>query len=378
MITGIKEEINVSKLTFDPENPRLPFDLQGKRDEEKVIEYMIKSGNVTELMCSMAELGYTDAEPLLVVKDKDDSYLVVEGNRRLAAIKLLNNPDLAKIRTEAIKGIVQNATVIPADIPCIIYSKRNDILDYLGYRHITGVKEWGALEKAIYLNMLYETHKNDELSDDEIYRKLAQMIGSRMDYVRKLHMSYKLYSLASENEFYGIDDYDDISFSWITASLGYSEIQDFIGIGDSEYTISNLNNDNFEKIFKWLFNKNLVSESRNIKKLAMVIGSEKAIEKLEAGFSLDEALLYSSHPEDAFLQLLKDSRDKLRKAISQIEPLKEKPEETDEVLADINKLVTSIQGALQANFGDFLQGILANNNLSVNDLMEYLKTKSEN
>ncbi len=340
---------------------------------------MIKSGNVTELMCSIAELGYTDAEPLLVVEDKKEKgkYIVVEGNRRLAAIKLLNKPELAKLRADTICSIVEKATTIPTEIPCVIYPDRNDILDYLGYRHITGVKEWGALEKATYLNVLYERHNAEGLSADDIYRKLAQMIGSRMDYVRKLHMSYKLYLIASDKAFYELDDYDDFSFSWITAALGYSEIQDYIGLGEGDYSLDNLKKDNFEQLFKWLFNKKIVSESRRIRDLAKVIGSESAIEKLKDGFSLDEALLYSSNSEDVFIQLLIDSRDKLRKAVSQIEPLKAKPEKTDSLLEDITKLTNSIKGAIKANFEDkAIKESLSK--YDINELLQLLKQKSEN
>ncbi len=375
MIQGIKKTINISNLKFDPENPRVPIELLGVTDETKILEYMIKSGNVTELMCSMAELGYTDAEPLLAVKDKQgEKYTVVEGNRRLAALKLLNNPELAKLRSETIVSIVESALVIPTEIPCIVYPTRDDILDYLGYRHITGVKEWGALEKATYLNMLYEKHKKEGLEREDIYRKLAKMIGSRMDYVRKLHMSYNLYVLANSNAFYGLKDTDDFAFSWITAALGYVEIQNYIGLGEGEYTVENINQEKYEKLFKWLFNRKIVSESRRIRDLAEVIGSEKAIEKLEDGYSLDEALLYSSHPEDVFTQLLLDSRDKLRKAMSQIEPLKEMPEDAESLLSDILKLTNSIKGALQANFvGNELQGILANYNFD--ELVKILKMK---
>lgn len=380
MIQGRNETINVNNLKFDPENPRVPKELLGRSDETKILEYMIKSGNVTELMYSMAELGYTDAEPLLVVlDDTDNQYTVVEGNRRLAALKLLNNPGLAQFKSDTITSIVENASIIPTDIPCVIYPSRDDILDYLGYRHITGVKEWGALEKATYLNTLYKKNKLDDLSEDDLYRKLAQMIGSRTDYVRKLHMSYKLYMMASENNFYGLSDSDDFSFSWITAALGYSQIQDYIGLGDGEYVIDKVDRNKYRKLFVWLFNKKIVSESRRIRDLAEVIGSDLAIEKLEDGYSLDEALLYSSHPEDVFTQLLKDSREKLRKAMSQIEPLKEKPEEVDSLLSDIETLVKSIRGALHENFSsNRMDDLLKKYDVAeLSELVEMLKKKSE-
>lgn len=151
-----KITIKLNNLKFDAQNPRLPMRLQGVTDENKVIDYMVKYGNVTELMLSIGETGYSEAEPLLVVKEGTDKYIVVEGNRRLAALKLLNDSELTKVRIQSINSVVSGAKYIPEEVPCIVYASREDVLDYLGYRHITGVKDWGALEKARYLDQLYQ------------------------------------------------------------------------------------------------------------------------------------------------------------------------------------------------------------------------------
>lgn len=171
MSTSIKKDIKLLDLVFDTHNPRLPSYLQKNADEAVIIDYMIKHSNMKELMLSIAETGFSDAEPLLVVQT-GDKYTVIEGNRRLSALKLLNNPSLAKVRVQSIREIVANALFVPKDIPCIVYEKREDILNYLGYRHITGVKEWGALEKARYLEQLYMFHAKD-MSEAGIYKKLA-------------------------------------------------------------------------------------------------------------------------------------------------------------------------------------------------------------
>lgn len=167
-----KLRINLDNLKFDEKNPRLPIRLQGITDESKVIDYMVKYGNIIELMLSTAETGYSDAEPLLIVKKTDGTYTVVEGNRRLAALKLLSKPELTKVRIQSIKDVISDAKYIPTEIPCILYPDREDVLDYLGYRHITGVKDWGALGKARYLDQLYQIHIKDT-PPNKIYQKLA-------------------------------------------------------------------------------------------------------------------------------------------------------------------------------------------------------------
>lgn len=349
-----KKNINLENLKFDAMNPRLPVRLQGITDESKVIDYMVKYGNIVELMLSIAETGYSDAEPLLVVADLDGKYMVVEGNRRLAALKLLCNPELTKVRIQSIKEVISNANYRPKEIPCILYSKREDVLDYLGYRHITGVKDWGALEKARYLDQLYRIHIADT-EPDKIYSKLAKMIGSRADYVSKLHTALKLYEKANDNAYYGADiKEEDISFSWLTTALGYSGIMNFIGLSSTPTAdmLEGLNEENYKKIFTWMFfpGKIVIKESRQISELAKITESVVALERLEKGSSIDEALLYTSAPSEAFIEMLKKAKQQLKQAKEAIEQLSEEPFEAKGLLEDIDKLLRTISGALKENF----------------------------
>lgn len=347
-----KKNIKLENLKFDAKNPRLPVRLQGVTDESKVIDYMVKYGNIVELMLSIAETGYSDAEPLLVVGDSSGNYTVVEGNRRLAALKLLNNPELTKVRIQSIKDVILNANYTPNEIPCILYSKREDVLDYLGYRHITGVKDWGALEKARYLDQLYQIHIVDTPAD-KIYAKLAKMIGSRADYVLKLHTALKLYNKANENAYYGADiKEEDISFSWLTTALGYNGITNFIGLSSSSSSLENLNEENFKKIFTWMFypGKTVIKESRQISELAKITESSAAMERLESGSSIDEALLYTSAPSEAFIEMLRKAKQQLKQAKEALEQLSEEPPEAKGLLEDMDRLLRTISGALKENF----------------------------
>ena len=355
-----KRNINLENLKFDAMNPRLPVRLHGITDESKVIDYMVKYGNIVELMLSIAETGYSDAEPLLVVADFDGKYMVVEGNRRLAALKLLCNPELTKVRVQSIKEVISNANHQPKEIPCILYSKREDVLDYLGYRHITGVKDWGALEKARYLDQLYRIHIIDTEAD-KIYSKLAKMIGSRADYVSKLHTALKLYEKANDNAYYGADiKEEDISFSWLTTALGYNGIMNFIGLSSSTSiaTLEGLNEENYKKIFTWMFcpGKTVIKESRQISELAKITESAVALERLEKGSSIDEALLYTSAPSEAFIEMLRKAKQQLKQAKEAIEQLSEEPFEAKGLLEDIDKLLRTISGALKENFNKDEEG----------------------
>lgn len=348
-----KLRIQLESLRFDTQNPRLPIHMQGVADEKKVIDYMVKYGNIIELMTSIAEAGYSEAEPLLAVRDPKGGYIVVEGNRRLSALKLLNHPNLTKMRAQAIKTVIENAKHIPNEIPCILYPARKDVLDYLGYRHITGVKDWGALEKARYLDQLYQIHIKDT-PIGLIYRKLANIIGSRSDYVFKLHMALKLYEKASEKAYYGADIKDeDIKFSWLTTALGHSSITDYLGISNTkDISLASLQEEHFKKLFSWMFfpGKSVIREVRQIADLAKVIECSAAQERLEKGASMEEALLYTSAPSESFMKMLNKAKQQLQQAKDAIEQLSEEPSDAKELLASMEKLIKTISGGLEANF----------------------------
>lgn len=343
-------EISLTDLLFDPQNPRLPKYLIGCQDEQKIIEYFLRYGNIIELMQSIGETGYSEAEPLLVVPSSDNKYIVVEGNRRLAALKLLSNPPLASLRKNLIADIMKSVKYTPALIPVIVYPEREEILDYLGYRHITGVKDWGALEKARYLDQLYNAHI-DNTDQGEIYSILAKMIGSRKDYVAKLHTALNLYDLANDNAYYGAEiDEESFNFSWLTTILSYNNFIAFLGLssaGDS--SLDNLKDKEFEQLFTWLFhpNKQIVKDSRQISDLNKILESPDALKKLQEGNSISEAILYTSAPNETFHSLVEKAKYNLLRAKDIIEQLNKFPVDSVSIIKDIEKLCRSINGALR-------------------------------
>jgi hypothetical protein len=198
--------IKVSDLKLDLFNPRLPKSKQGK-DEKTVIEFMLLEAATLELMLAIAENDFFAGELLLVVKDETDKgkYIVIEGNRRLTAVKLLHNPELTSVKKIATKEIVDNAKFKPTELPCLVFDDKSKILKYLGFRHITGIKSWRLLEKARYLFELRNSDDFKNLSFLDASREIAKMIGSTSAYVKRLLISFELYKVVEDEAFYQID-----------------------------------------------------------------------------------------------------------------------------------------------------------------------------
>jgi hypothetical protein len=101
------ESINLSKLLLDRENPRLSeFGITTKSKEAEILQILWDEMAVNELMYSIVSNGFWDYEPLIVMKTADgNSYVAIEGNRRLAAVKLIHDQTEIKVPKHIIDKI---------------------------------------------------------------------------------------------------------------------------------------------------------------------------------------------------------------------------------------------------------------------------------
>src|SRR4051794_586654 len=82
----------VEELHPDPQNPRLPSSVWDAEDDELYV-YIDRFHDAVGLAESLASFGFFPSEPLVVVPS-GGGFRVVEGNRRLTALKGLTNPGL--------------------------------------------------------------------------------------------------------------------------------------------------------------------------------------------------------------------------------------------------------------------------------------------
>src|SRR4051812_8364551 len=90
------ERVEVNKLHLDGKNPRLAeFALGNKPTQTELLGILWQKMAVDELAMSIAARGYFTHEPLFV-SEEDGHLVVIEGNRRLAAIRLLLDAEARK------------------------------------------------------------------------------------------------------------------------------------------------------------------------------------------------------------------------------------------------------------------------------------------
>lgn len=318
--------IPLGQLFLDSHNPRLPKSLQGKNEDE-ILEYMLLDGSLIELMLAIGKNDFFPGEQLLVVKleESEEGYKVVEGNRRLSALKILQEPGLAKVQKSKVEQVMSQVEFRPEEIPCLVFDREEDIHNYLGYRHITGIKQWKLLEKARYLYDLWKNMYGD-LGINQAARELAKSIGSRKDYVKRILVGFEIYKIIEDEKFFRIKDLDDTSFyfNYIADSLNRSNISEFLGVDlqdESEDYVSEINRENLKKWTHWLFEKNdqnrtrLIGDSDSLTSLNTVLGHEDArIAFDKGGISLEVAKELTGELDTQFINHIISAMSSLENA----------------------------------------------------------------
>lgn len=343
--------ISFDNLCLDLFYPRLPKSKQGK-DEKTVIDYMLLEAATLELMLAIAENDFFAGELLLVVKDKTEEgkFVVIEGNRRLTAVKLLHNPNLTTVKSNARAEIVENAKFTPLELPCLIFDDKSQILKYLGFRHITGIKSWRLLEKARYLFDLRNSDDFKHFSFLDASKEIAKIIGSSSAYVKILLTSFELYKVVEDEAFYQIDGLNDTRFflNYFTDGLNKENIRSFINVNlQSESPLENLNNENLKKLTTWWFKETegqsrVLGDSEGLKLLNAVIANPIALSAFEKGTTIYEAYELTGDIDLQFEKKIKESLKSIEQAFILTPKISNFYSELYEDLKTIRKIASNI------------------------------------
>jgi len=158
----------VARLHLDAKNPRLGRETSSRAPRD-IIQYLFDHDKAIDVTESIASRGYFPNEPLLAINEAG-RYVVVEGNRRLAALKVLQEPGLLEgslaSQVERLSHRIGDPRVI-ANVPVTIAPSRGATDRLIAGRHIgSPVLAWEAENRATFiLDKLAEGYGNDELRD---------------------------------------------------------------------------------------------------------------------------------------------------------------------------------------------------------------------
>lgn len=234
-----KKAVSPNNLLLDPNNPRF-FELHNwrkiasnlyhlenvQKNALEMFEISSQIGQIDELVNSIKSNGYIPAEVIVVKTYEADAskYVVIEGNRRLAAIKRIMLNSLDPGNDELVLSL--------QEIEVLIYvSTGNEDQDRInetilqGIRHISGPKEWGAYQKA---HLIVQLHDQSGQNWPDIGKRLG--LTSRV--VTRYYRAYKALRQMMEDDEFGEKARPDL-FSLFDEALKSNAIREWLRWQDS-------------------------------------------------------------------------------------------------------------------------------------------------
>ena len=153
--------LNVLDIYLDTDNPRH----EPIYDQSSIIKHLLKDERVRNLAKHIADHGVNPLDSIGVVKDEESNYVVVEGNRRLCALLLLNDPEKAPSgEAPYFKKLAESSTKVPNAINCVLFDDSDEANIWMGVRHNgeqdgVGVKNWDSKQKTRHNG---RTNKKDQ------------------------------------------------------------------------------------------------------------------------------------------------------------------------------------------------------------------------
>ncbi len=319
------------------------------KDETELIRVLADIAALDELVLSICTNKYLNLEPLIVHGRDGGPYKVLEGNRRLAAIRLITHPALAK----------ELGINVPEPVPGPVLKSIDEVLvfrvrhvdearEFIGFKHINGPQRWDAYAKARYVTEWYRK-EHGKISIDEIAAKMGDNNNTLRAYI------YAILALdqAQEAGKWSLNDRPPargrFAFSHLYTALTRTEYQEFLGLTGAWSSKPPLKPvkrqylDNLGEVLTYLYGS--VSEGRtslirsqnpDLKDLGLAIADPRARLVLRnRGGTLEKALDELKEPASAFHDAMVTVKLRLQRAIELFPKYTQRSESVDELIEEV-------------------------------------------
>ena len=184
----IRKSLRVTNILLDSENPRIP-DTYSKATQKSLLHELVLNEKVYELAKNIADNGYFPNDSLITVKE-NNKHIVLEGNRRLAALKLLITPDAAPdIWRAKFSSLSQNIPISLFDnVDVMVAPSRQAAAPIIMSRHtLNQIEKWNpVMQDKFYMNLIKQN-----LDPDDIAKEFNVKLSTIKDAVQR-HTMYTI------------------------------------------------------------------------------------------------------------------------------------------------------------------------------------------
>ena len=328
------EPYSPGNISLDWRNPRLAeFGITKKTPLDKIFELMWEAMGLEEIIISITAHGFFKTEPIIITEEEGKK-IVIEGNRRLSAVKIILNPDLVKRRLpkNVLEKITPELQKSLQEKPVIEVESREQAWQFIGFKHINGAAKWNSYAKAKYIA---QVHNDFNIPLDDI----AYQVGDTHNTVLKLYQGIMVIDQAERLKRFDREDITNsrLYFSHLYTALQYSGYKEFLGMTDTDMEstepISEEYYDNLEILLKWMYGSKsagfepvIRSQNPDLRNLEKVLQSTEATLALKANPNLDIAFEISRPSKDVFIENLMATKRSLHKTWSFVSGYSGEPE----------------------------------------------------
>lgn len=278
-LNGQDELVRPSELYLDTSNPRIP-DLHFE-SEENVLSHLLTFADVEELVQSILSSGWLDFEPLVVERGTN---IVLEGNRRLAALRLIADPALRTRLNFSLPGQPTPESQ-PERIRVRYVDSRAEARAYIGFKHINGPAKWDALAKAKYAAEWY--------SETQDIEPISRQLGDSHNTVARLVNGWIVLHQAESIGFNRANATNRrFPFSHLYTALARPNVRAYLGLDSDEISAVLPKNPvpkdhvhQLEQVMSWLFGQRsepavIRTQNPDLNHFVEVLGKEPALATL--------------------------------------------------------------------------------------------------
>jgi hypothetical protein len=244
-------DLPLDKIYLDPNNPRfvtkdsIPVpdgEITGEATQESARKTLVAEFGVNKLRQSMEVNGYLPIDRVIVREFAPGMFVVLEGNRRICAAKLVSNySNEGEEISEEVKSTFNS-------IPCLQYVGTVSDASWIfqGLRHITGISDWSAFNKAKLLVSQMEEEEGLTLTD------VGKRFGLTAYGAGQWARGYYAFKQATEASDY-VEEVDERSYPYFQELFSRSSalVREWLEWNESASRFEN--ELNFNEFISWLY-----------------------------------------------------------------------------------------------------------------------------
>lgn len=300
--------VNLDQLLLDPNNYRF-FDMEAYTEVapnrihedgvQRKAEDLVKLDGKDELRAlkeSIEANGYIPIETLVVKRYnfKTDFYVVIEGNRRVAAMRWL------KKDKEGGSPVPEILITSFSELPAILITGEPGETENLrhilmGLRHVSGIKQWGGYQRAKLVV---------ELVDDFglLINTAAKQISMSSHEASRRYRAFKALEQMQNDDEFGPSS-EPKMYRLFHEAVSVVKVKEWLGWDDDEYKFTN--EDELHKFYKLLVPQTPEDEEeelpRSLEQKIRTYQDVRNLREILGNIDAEEALF---NPENSFSDAL--------------------------------------------------------------------------